>query len=588
MTETHGFAYLQEVVVFLVAAGVAVPLMHRLRIAPVLGYLMAGVVVGPFGLGVLADRFPILGYATISDLEGARFLADLGVVFLLFMIGLELSPKRLWALRRLVFGLGALQVAVTASIVGLIAWGWGNTPRVAILLGAGFALSSTAMVMQILTDRREVGTTLGRSSFSILLFQDLAVVPVLVLIGVLGTVKGDGVGASLLMAALKAVAVIGAILLAGHFLVRPLYRMAAAARSRELFMAMTLLVVIGTAASTEAAGLSMTLGAFLAGLLLAETEYVHEIEVDIEPFKGLLMGLFFMTVGMGVDFRVAAAEPFWIPASVVGLFVIKALITAALCLFMGVPRGTAVEAGLLLGQGGEFAFVIVGLGMASGIIPPDPGRFMLIITSLSMLVTPAAAVIGKRAGAWVAARAMGSAAAVETPQEGHVIIAGFGRVGRTVGGLLDADKIPWVALDRNPNVVADHRKLGRPVLFGGADRMELLRRAGADRALALVVTMDDPRGTCSAVAAAKRAWPDLPVFARARDNNHAAQLEILGVTDPVPETTEASLTLAGRLLTGLGIPAEAVVRRLEDARAATAAARAARNEPSKPPTAGTG
>jgi CPA2 family monovalent cation:H+ antiporter-2 len=562
--------------------------MHRLRIAPILGYLLAGLVIGPYGLGLLAERVPILRHATISDVEGARFLADLGVVFLMFMIGLELSPKRLWAMRRLVFGLGLLQVASTALIIGAIAWGWGNQPKVAILLGAGFALSSTAMVMQILTDRREVGSTLGRSSFSILLFQDLAVVPVLVLIGVLAAAKDADLAAPLLWAAAKAAVVIGAIVLAGHYVVRPLYRIAAAAHSRELFMAMTLLVVISTAALTAAAGLSMTLGAFLAGLLLAETEYAHEIEVDIEPFKGLLMGLFFITVGMGVDFRVAATEPFWIPASVVGLFAIKAAITAALCLAVGVPRGTAVEAGLLLGQGGEFAFVIVGLGMAGGVIPPDPGRFMLIVTSLSMLLTPAAAAIGKRAGAWVAARAPAARAtdAVEAPQEGHVIIAGFGRVGRVIGQLLDTDRIPWVAIDRNSDLVAEHRKLGRPVLFGSADRVELLRRAGANRAQALVVTLDNPRGTFAAVNVARRAWPQLPVFARARDAGHAAELVKLGVTDPVPEATEASLTLGGRLLAGLGIPEDAIIRRLEEIRldeVATVSPNKRRAEPAAPP-----
>ncbi len=568
MTEQHAFPYLQEVVVFLVAAGVLVPVMHRLRIAPILGYLLAGVVIGPHGLGRLAVHFPILDYATITDVEGVRFLGDLGVVFLMFMIGLELSPKRLWAMRRLVFGLGALQVAITALVVGAIAAAWGNAPRTAILLGAGFALSSTAMVMQILTDRRELGTTLGRSSFSILLFQDLAVVPVLVLVGVFGAAKEGGVAAPLLTATGKAAVAIAVILLAGHYLVRPLYRTAAAAHSRELFMAMTLLVVIGTAGLTAAAGLSMTLGAFLAGLLLAETEYVHEIEVDIEPFKGLLMGLFFITVGMGVDFQFAASQPFWIPASVIGLFAIKAAITAALCIVIGVPRGAAVEAGLLLGQGGEFAFVIVGLGVAAGIIPHDPGRFMLIVTGLSMLVTPAAAAVGKRAGAWVAARTPddGAADAVVAPHEGHVIIAGYGRVGRTIGQLLDTDHIPWVAIDRNADLVSDCRNHGRPVLFGRADRLELLRRAGADRALAMVVTLDDPRSTHAAVTATRRAWPQLPVFARARDARRAADLVKLGVTDPVPEATEASLTLGGRVLSGLGIPPDCVTRRLEEIR----------------------
>ena len=573
MTEPYGFPYLQEIVVFLVAAGIAVPVMHRLRIVPVLGYLFAGVVVGPFGLGLLAERFPLLGYATITDLGGVHFLAGLGVVFLLFTIGLELSPKRLWAMRRMVFGLGPAQVAISSIVIGSIAWRFGNPPSVAILLGASLALSSTAMVMQILTDRHAVATTLGRASFGILLFQDLAVVPILVLIGVLGTAKGAPIPSLLAIAVVKAGAAIAVILFAGRYIVRPLYRIAAQARSRELFMAMTLLVVIGTAASTAAAGLSMTLGAFLAGLLLAETEYVHEIEVDIEPFKGLLMGLFFMTVGMGVDFRTLLTAPVLIPLSVVGLFLIKGAITAALCRVARLPKATAVEIGLLLGQGGEFAFVVVGLGMSAGIIDGHPGRFILIVTSLSMLLTPAVAGVGRRVGARIAARTADDGAAPETPKEGHVIIAGYGRVGRTIGELLDADKIPWVALDRDPDLVATHRSLGRPVLFGGADRMERLRRAGAQRASALVVTMDDPRAACSAVRVARRAWPNLPVFARARDNAHARQLESLGVTDTVPETTEASLTLGGRLLAGLGIPPEAVVRRLEDARAADAAAR---------------
>ena len=311
--ETHvGIPHLREIMVFLIAAGVMVPLFHRLRVSPVLGYLVVGGIIGPYGLGLWADTYPLLGYAVISDLAGVQALAELGVIFLLFTIGLELSLERLWAMRRLVFGLGSLQVVITAVIIGMIARGFGNSVAASIVLGGCLALSSTAIVMQLLVQSHRVSTPLGRSSFSILLMQDLAVVPLLFIVGVLGNKTAESTGFALALALGKAALTIVAIFLVGRLLLRPALRIVAQTRSPEMFMAAILLTVIGIAAVTGSAGLSMALGAFLAGLLLAETEYRHEIEVDIEPFKGLMLGLFFISVGMGIDWRVVGEEPFWL------------------------------------------------------------------------------------------------------------------------------------------------------------------------------------------------------------------------------------------------------------------------------------
>lgn len=567
MDTAHTIPHLREVVVFLVAAGIAVPLFHRLRVSPVLGYLIIGGIVGPYGLGLLAADMPWLQYLVITDLAGVKALAELGVIFLLFMIGLELSLDRLWAMRRLVFGLGSLQILITATVIGAVAWGFGNSPEASVVLGACLALSSTAIVMQLLIERRVMASPLGRSSFSILLMQDLAVVPILFMVGVLGAKTGGNVGLALLVALGKAAVVIVGIYLGGRLLLRPLFRMVAHARNAEMFMAATLLVIVGAASITGATGLSMALGAFLAGLLLAETEYRHQIEVDIEPFKGLLLGLFFMSVGMGVDYRVVGEAAGWIAASVVGLFVLKSIITAALCLAFGLPRHTSLEAGLLLGQGGEFAFVVVGLAMTLGIVPPDVGQFMLIVTGLTMVITPLVALSAGRLSAWLESpRAQqaeeGDLSAIGEP-ENHVVMAGYGRVGRLLARTLDADGVTCIAVDTDPMNVAAARAQGLPVYYGDASRLELLRRARIESACALVLTMDDAPAVEHVVEVVRAAWPGLPVIARARDAVHAARLLDLGATAVILETLEASLQLAGRVLELTGATEEVVHRRLE-------------------------
>lgn len=554
--------------IFLVAAGIVVPLFHRLRISPVLGYLIVGGIVGPYGLGLLADSVEWLRYAVITDLAGVQALAELGVIFLLFMIGLELSLDRLWAMRRLVFGLGSLQILISALVIGLIAWEFGNSPEASIVLGACLALSSTAIVMQLLIERRELASPLGRSSFSILLMQDLAVVPILFLVGVLGAKAGGNVGLALALALLKALVVIVGIYLGGRLLLRPLFRMVAQSRSTEMFMAATLLVIIVTALITGATGLSMALGAFLAGLMLAETEFRHQIEVDIEPFKGLLLGLFFMSVGMGIDYRVVADTAVWILASVVGLFVIKSVITAALCLVFGLPRHVSLETGLLLGQGGEFAFVVVGLAMSLGLVPREAGQFMLIVTGLTMIATPLIAATASRLSAHMEKALQVTPTNDDDPghiaeMQGHVMLSGFGRVGCLIARILDADGIPFVALDNSAFNVAEARQMGLPVFFGDATRIDLLRRAHAQNASMLVLTMDDPKAIEQVVRAVRAEWPTLRIVARARDARHAAHLLDLGATEVIQETLESGLQLAGRVLNLAGTPEDVARRRTE-------------------------
>jgi len=562
--EHAGIPFLREAVIFLVASGIVVPVFHHLRASPVLGYLIAGVLVGPYGLGLFADDLGWLSHVVISNVEGVKPLAKLGVIFLMFSIGLELSVERLWSMRHLVFGLGTLQVTISALVIGVIAWGWGHSVQVAVILGLCLALSSTAIVMQLLMEWRRLGTPLGRSSFSILLFQDIAVVPILFLLGVVGVRSWDtssGIWLALGLAIAQSAIVIGAIALAGRVVLRPLFRFVTHAEGREMFVAAILLVVIGAAAITGAAGLSLELGAFLAGVLLAGTEYNHEIEIDIEPFKGLLLGLFFMTVGMGIDYRVIAAEVLWVTASVVGLFMVKSIVTGGLCLLFKLPRHVSIEAGLLLGQAGEFAFVVVGLAMSFDLMPRDTGQFMMIVAGLSMLVTPLVSAIGRRLGALVEdedeTKRHEHGLTVADEMVGHVIIAGFGRVGQTLGRILSRQGVPFLVIDMNAGAIGVHRRKGLPVSYGDASRIDMLKRTRAGVASAMVVTVDDWPAAQRMVRNARRQWPDLPIFARARDPRHGRQLMALGANAVVPEALEGSLHLATLMLAGIGMPEEA-------------------------------
>lgn len=557
---------LREVIVFLVAAGVVVPLFNRLRVSPVLGFLLVGLVIGPFGLARFTDTLPWLHYVVIDEPEGVSALAELGVVFLLFMIGLELSIDRLWAMRRLVFGLGGAQVVITGAVIALIASFFDNTVPAAMILGVAFALSSTAIVMQLLSEGRRLGTAAGRNSFAILLFQDLAVLPILFLVGAFADQASGSAALAFALAIGEALVAIAVIFVLGRLVIRPLFRFVGAAASREMFLALVLLVIVGTALATQQAGMSMALGAFLAGLLLAETEYRHEIEIDIEPFKGLLLGLFFVSVGMSVDIVQVAAEPLWLIASVFGLYAVKSPIVYALVRSFGESRSVALEVGLLLGQGGEFAFLVIGLALGFGLMPGDTAQFMLIVAGITMVLTPMIANAARRMAMRVETKeAERGQRDVGIPPDltGHVIVVGYGRVGQMLGSILDSQEITHVGIDDDASLVARFRGQGAGIFYGDASRPDLLRKFGIEEAAALVVTMDSAQRAEQVVAAAHQLWPDLEIYARARDVAHAKHLIAQGADHVILETIEASLQLCEMVLMGTGIPGEAARHLIE-------------------------
>lgn len=560
--------WLNDLLVFLVAAGIVVPLFHWARVGAVLGFLVAGVVVGPFGLGQWVAEFPVLRFVTISDAEAVKPLAELGVIFLLFLLGLELSLSRLWSLRRFVFGLGAFQVFIAAIAIGGVAFGAGQVAGTAMVIGLSLALSSTAIVMQLLIEERRSGTLVGRVALSVLLFQDLMVVPILFVTQILGaSTDGDPIGIALALglAMGQAALAVAIILVAGRFVLRPLFRLAARTGSRDIMLGLTLLAVVATAVATEIAGLSLALGAFLAGLLMSESEYRHQIEVDVEPFKGLLLGLFFMTVGMSIDLQRLIDLFGWVVLATVALVLGKAAILYVVARAFGLSRATAAETAILMAQCGEFAFVVLGLALVSGVIDGAVAQFITVVVGITMFMTPTMARLGRWAGKRLEARdhRHHELSDADAQVDGHIIIGGFGRVGQSIARVLEAEGLPYLALDANSHAVTEHRQHGRPVYFGDASRLELLDRAGAETARAFIVTLDQPGLAERMVAAVKKRRPDAIILARAKDPDHAARLVRIGAVDVVPETVESSLQLGARLLHRLGIPEEAIGHRID-------------------------
>lgn len=559
-----GSEVLTQVLVFLGATCVLIPALKKARISAVMGFLIIGVAMGPHVLGRLAHDWPWLAAFEFEQSEPTLLLAELGIVFLLFVIGLEVSLERLWSLRRYVFGLGLLQVVLCTAAIAAAAMAFGNSFTVAAVVGLAFALSSTALVLQLLRERSQIATPVGRASFSILLMQDLMVVPILFLVAALGpgaNAFGDQVGIALLTSLLS----LGAIIVIGRLLLRPLFRWVAAADSREIFIAAAFLAAIGMAGAAQMAGLSAALGAFLAGLLLAETEFRHQIETDLEPFKDLLLGLFFVTVGMQIDISLFLSKPLLILIGVAGLFVVKGLIITALARGFGLSWRRAAQMGLLLGQAGEFAFVVVGAARAGGAIPHDTSAYLLIVTALSIFLTPIVAGIGAR----LANRIAGPGPAAPPPEamneSGHVVIAGFGRVGTTLADILSAQEISYVGVEGDAAAVAQLHSEGRPVHYGDAASANVLASVGAPNAAAIVVTINNPEATERIVAEARRAWPHIPVYARARDGEHARRLHAAGAALASPDSIEAALQLGEALLSGVGVPDD-VARRIIDER----------------------
>ena len=558
-----------DALVVLGTAGIVVPMVQRWRVSPVLGYLIAGVVLGPLGLGSFKDDVPFLRWVTVIDAKNVAEIAELGVVFLLFLIGLELSFDRLLTMRRLVFGLGSLQVAICAVIIGVTAYLFGNTADTSIILGLCLALSSTAIVIEVLSRQKRLTSTAGRTSFSILLFQDLAVVPILLLVSILAASKGGSVVSGVAQALFQAFIAVTLILGIGRWLLRPIFRLVAATDAEELFVAATLFVVVGTAVAAGAAGLSMALGAFIAGLMLAETEFRKAIETTIEPFKGLLLGIFFFTVGMGVDVRELAREPLWLLASAAGLIAIKAVVIVGLARLYRIARPAAIEIALLLGPGGEFAFVGIGLATTLGLINGGLSRFMLAVTSITMALIPLLALVARRIAVSMEDRKplTPELAAVPPPDvKGRAIVIGHGRVGQVVCDMLETHRFPFIATDSDAGTVAQYRRRGREVYYGDATNPAFLKSCGLLDASAVIVTIHTQAAIDEIVRIVRAVHPGILIIARARDATHARHLYAIGVTDAVPETIEASLQLSEAALVGLGVPTGAVIASIHEKR----------------------
>jgi monovalent cation:H+ antiporter-2, CPA2 family len=564
-------SFYKEALIVLGAASIVIPLFHRLRLSSVLGFLLVGVVVGPFGLASAAPQLPWLSAITIGDRESIEPIAHLGVVLLLFVIGLEMSVERLWVMRRLVFGLGFLQVALCAAVLGGAAIALGQDPSGAVVIGLALAMSSTAVVVQVLSEEKRLNTAMGRTSFAILLFQDLAVLPVLFVLSELGAAGHAGGAAGLGFAVGQALAVVVGIVALGRLVLRPLFRSVARTQSAELFVAACLLVVIASGLATAVAGLSMALGALIGGLLLAGTEYRRQVEVTIDPFKGLFVGVFLISIGMSLDIRTLTAHPLLVLGAACGMVLLKLAVIAPLTRAFGLSWANGLRTGLLLGPGGEFAFVILAVATGERLLAPDTAAIELFVTALTMATIPLLSRLGERL-----APRLSSHVPVDprllVPEVSdalaRVIIAGFGRVGRTVATMLEMHKVPYVAIDRDPDRVARERRRRAAVFFGDMTQIELLRRLHLETARALVVTLDDPVAADALVAGARAEREDLLIVVRARDARHAAHLYRIGASHAVPETIEASLQLSEAVLMDIGIPMGLVIASIHEEREA--------------------
>jgi glutathione-regulated potassium-efflux system ancillary protein KefC len=530
---------LSNAVVYLGAAVLAVPLAKRLGLGAVLGYLLAGMAIGPWGLGL------------ITEVETILHFSEFGVVLLLFLIGLELEPARLWSMRRPIFGWGTAQVLGVAAALAGAAMLLGVAWQLALVGALGLSLSSTAIALATLGERNLMGTPAGQASFAILLFQDIAAIPMIALIPLLGATAVDSGGAGWVGAARLGGVVLGAIV-AGRFLVRPALRTIAKSGMREIFTAFALLLVIAISLLMQWVGMSMALGAFMAGVLLADSEYRHALETDIEPFKGLLLGLFFIAVGMSVDFGVFLSKPWLILGLVLGFLALKLAVLFALSHRFGIARGQRWLFAFLLSQGGEFAFVVFGAAGAARVFSPETGSILVAVVALSMVTTPLLLLLhDKLLEPRYHGQNLREPDAIED-NEGHVIIAGFGRFGQIIGRLLNANRIRLTVLDHDPDQIELLRRFGFKVFYGDATRPDLLQAAGAAKARALVLAIDDIEDSLALADAVREHFPDLPVLARARNVTHYYQLMDRGITVIERETFESALQLGRRVLSQLG------------------------------------
>lgn len=553
----EAYHHLHDVLIFLLAAVVVVSIFRWLRISPIIGYLLAGVCIGPYALGF------------ISEIEGTKILGEFGVVFLLFSIGLKLPLQRLQMLKRYVFGVGALQVLSCGAALGGVAYLLGLPIEASILLGSALALSSTAVGIQILSERGELAARFGRVSFSVLLFQDLMVVVLLVLLTTIGKPETNIVN-EFGFAAMKAGTVLAIIIAVGRIILKPVYRAIASLGNPELFVAMTLLVVLTTSVTTAAAGLSMELGAFLAGLLLSETEYRHQVVADIEPFHGLLLGLFFMTVGMSMDLSILVHYGQLVAIFIAGLLLIKILLISLLCSFFKLPWISALRTGLLLASGGEFVFVILGPAMEKGLVGVELGQLVYLAVAISMGLVPLLDLIGKKLEEYYTEREEKTNLQDAVEEIGdlrdHVIVLGYGRVGQLVTKMLTDRMIPFVALDKNMEKVSQGRSSGLPIFYGDARRLHVMRAIGAPKAKVVVVCLNTSGTSMRTALMVKRNFPNVIVNVRMRDDEYMDKLTEAGINVVAPENLEPSLQLAATVLSGMGVSSDEVTQVIDSFR----------------------
>ncbi|MCG7986537.1 MAG: monovalent cation:proton antiporter-2 (CPA2) family protein [Candidatus Thiodiazotropha weberae] len=553
---------LQIILLLLAVSVLTVTLFRRMHLPPILGYLIVGILVGPFGGGMIASN------------EDTRFLAEFGVVFLLFTIGLEFSLPQMMAMKGAVFGLGGTQVLLTGIVAALIAWLLGLETSAALITGAVLALSSTAIVTKQLSEQVELNTDHGRLGISILLFQDLAVIPMLVIIPLLSAGGSDGMLMPLVWALVKAAAVFEVIMAFGHWILRPLFHEIARARSAELFTMTVLLVSLAAAWLTHEAGLSLALGAFLAGMMLGETEYRHQIEADIRPFQDVLLGLFFITVGMRVDLSSLLPILHWVTLAAIVLIVFKAGIIFLIGYLSKRPIEASFRSGLLLAQGGEFGFVLLDLSLESSLLPSETSQILFAAIIISMVISPfLIRYNGRLAQLFCSLR---SSTANQRPiddlvheaehLEQHVIICGYGRIGQNLGRLLQNEGFPYVALDLDPTVVQEAHEAGEPVHFGDASRQEIIQAAGIVRAAVVVITFEEHTTALKILHHLKSNYPEIQVLVRTRDDTHMETLELAGATEVMPEAVEASLMMGGQLLLLLKVPGSRILKIMREIR----------------------
>jgi CPA2 family monovalent cation:H+ antiporter-2 len=539
----HESSQLVEIVILLFAAVFVVSVFRALRLSPVIGYLAAGTAIGPYGLGV------------ISNMEGTSGFAEFGVIFLLFQIGLELSFARLSSMRKHVFNFGGLQTLLSAGLFALIVLGLGGTAPAAIIIGGGLALSSTAIVLQVIQDQGEKSSQVGRLALAILILQDLAVIPLLVFAARMGNPSME-LSAALIDTGLKAVVCLAAIFVLGRVLLRPMFRYIASMENTDLFSTTTLLVVLGVSLVTSMAGLSPALGAFIAGLLVAETEYKPQVEADILPYKGIFMGLFFMVVGMSLDIDTLITYFGSIVALTILLMLFKTLIIMALCRMFGFSLSTAVYTGLLLSQGGELSFVLFSLPGSQAVLGNAISQVLMVVVTVSMALTPIAGQLGRRLAFMLEKYAISRPESMieETIDlTHHVIISGFGRVGHTVAQLLETENIRFVAIDMDSFLVARERKIGIPVYYGDSARMHVLNALGIQRARAMVITHSDIRIALQTIHTVREINQDLPIIVRAKNIEQVQKLEKAGATLAIAEMFETSLSMGSALLKSIGV-----------------------------------